>query len=328
MPTNLPPEYFEVEKRYKAATSIKEKIESLEELIGTIPKHKGTDKLRADLRRRLSKLKDNDQTKKGAGKQETAFHIEKEGAARVLVIGSTNVGKSSLIAKVTHANPKISASPFTTWFPTPGMMPIKDIQIQLIDTPPINREFTEPELFTLMQSSDLLLLMIDLQNSPTAQLEETLRILEEHRIIQLSHKKHYQINKHFKFFPFLFIVNKYDNENYNEDFEILCELLEYPCPLFPISVTNSRNLDILGEKIYEKLEIMRIYSKPPGKEPDLGQPFVLKKGSTIEEFASKVHKDFSQRLKTARIWGTGVYDGQMVGKDHVLNDEDIVELHL
>jgi ribosome-interacting GTPase 1 len=170
--------------------------------------------------------------------------------------------------------------------------------------------------------------MIDLQNSPTLQLEDTLKILEEHHISQLSNRNLFKENKQFKFFPFLFIVNKYDNENYDEDFEILCELLEYPCPLFPISVTNTRNLEILGEKIYEKLEIMRIYSKPPGKEPDLGQPFVLKKGSTIEEFASKVHKDFSLRLKTARIWGTGVYDGQMVGKDHVLKDEDIVELHL
>jgi ribosome-interacting GTPase 1 len=327
MPTNLPPEYFEAEKRYKAAASLQDKIELLEELIGTIPKHKGTDKLRADLRRRLSKLKDSTRAKKGTGKQESAFHIEKEGVGRVMVAGPTNVGKSSLLTKLTHAEPKVSASPFTTWTPTPGMLAIENIQVQLIDTPPLSREFVEPELFTLMQSADLILLLIDLQSSPIKQWEDSLKILEEHRIVPMFREKNYSSDLRIKFLPFLFFVNKYDDQNFDEDFNILCELMEKPCPLFPISVETGRNLEKIGKKIYDALNIMRIYAKPPGKEPDLGQPFVLKKGATVEEFAAKVHKDFLTRLKTARIWGSGVFEGQPVSKDHILQDGDVVELH-
>jgi hypothetical protein len=76
------------------------------------------------------------------------------------------------------------------------------------------------------------------------------------------------------------------------------------------------------------LEIIRIYSKPPGKEADLTKPFVIKKGCNVEDFANKVHHDFSQKLKTARVWGSSVFDGQLVGRDHILQDKDVVELHL
>ena len=152
MPTNLPPEYFEVEKRYKAARSPAEKAETLEELIGTIPKHKGTDKLRADLRRRLAKLKDSAaQSKKGTSRQESAYHIDKEGAGQVVVIGAPNVGKSALVRAVTNATPEVADFPFTTWAPTPGMMPYENTQFQLIDTPPLNRDYVEPDLMDLIK---------------------------------------------------------------------------------------------------------------------------------------------------------------------------------
>ena len=131
MPTNLPPEYFEAERRYKEARSNTERIDLLEELIGTIPKHKGTDKLRADLRRRLSKLKDAAEVSRKTGRHESSFHIEREGAGRVAVVGLPNVGKSSLVDVLTHATPKVSEYPFTSWTPTPGMMVYENIQIQL-----------------------------------------------------------------------------------------------------------------------------------------------------------------------------------------------------
>ena len=111
MPTNLPPEYYEAEKRYRAAQSPPEKAACLEVLISTIPKHKGTDKLRADLRRRLSKLKSAAQSKKGAGKHESVFHIDKEGAGMVVVIGPPNVGKSALVDVLTNASPQVADFP-------------------------------------------------------------------------------------------------------------------------------------------------------------------------------------------------------------------------
>ena len=160
MPTNLPPEYYEAERKYKEASSPEEKAKYLEELLSTIPKHKGTDKLRADLRKKLSKLKSLSQKKKKSGKHDSHFHIEKEGAARVMVLGASNVGKSSLVSLLTHAHPDISENPFTTWAPTPGMMEFNDIQIQLIDTPPIDRDYIEPELLDLIKSADLIILCL------------------------------------------------------------------------------------------------------------------------------------------------------------------------
>ena len=85
MPTNLPPEAIEAERQYRAAETIEEKIACLEEYISTIPKHKGTDHLRADLRRKLSKLKDAVQTQKRSGKQVSVYHIDREGAAGAMI---------------------------------------------------------------------------------------------------------------------------------------------------------------------------------------------------------------------------------------------------
>lgn len=328
MPTNLPPEYYTVEEKYRNAESTAAKVELLEELISTIPKHKGTDKLRAELRRKLSGLRKDQQKKKGAARHESGYHIEKEGAGRVAVVGAANVGKSALLNALTHARPKVADTPFTTWTPTPGMMEFKDVQIQLIDTPPFNEEFVETELFDLIRSCDLIVLIVDIQATPLQQFETSLKILEAHKLAPLHLRDSYDEAQRMTFKPFCIVVNKVDNHAFDEDFEIFNELLENEWPLIPVSVTQNRNLDRFAEIVFNRLEIIRIYSKPPGKDPDLSRPFVVKKGSTIIELAAKVHKDFYRNLKSARIWGEHVYDGQPVSRDHVLEDGDIVELHI
>ncbi len=328
MPTNLPPEYFEVEERYRAAKSPAEKIACLEELISTVPKHKGTDKLRGDLRRRLSKLKTAAQTRKGVSRQVSAFRIDKEGAGQVVVVGPPNVGKSALVAALTNATPEVADYPYTTWTPTPGMMPVENIQIQLIDTPPLNRDSVEPESLNLIRRSDLILLVVDLQTYPIQQLEDTIAFLQEHRIAPRRLKGRYSEQRRLTFKPLLVLVNKNDDESSDGDFEVLCELLEDDWPLLPVSATTGRNLERLKQVLFEQLEIIRVYSRPPGNEADLSAPFVLKKGSTVADFAGKVHQDFLEKLKTARVWGSAVYDGQMVGRDHVLHDGDVVELRI
>lgn len=327
MPTNLPPEYFEAERRYKEARSAAEKITLLEELIGTIPKHKGTDKLRADLRRRLSKLRDTEKPSKKSGRHESVYHIDREGAGRVAVVGYPNVGKSSLVDVLTHAKPKISEYPFTTWTPTPGMMPWENIQIQLIDTPPLNREHVEPELFDLLRGCDLILLVVDLRTDPIQQLEDGIAILAENRI-QVSGEEGIRSEDQRNVLPLLVVVNKNDDAKFDEDFQVFCELLEDEWTMISISAKTGRNLAQLKKSVFEALKIIRVYSKPPGKEVVHSAPFVLKKGGTVEEFAGKVHKDFLENLKTARVWGSEVYDGQLVGRDHVLHDGDVVELHI
>lgn len=328
MPLNLPPEALKAEKRYRAARPGTEKTAALEEFLSAIPKHKGTDRLRADLRRKLSQLKSEAQTRKKTGRQDSAFRIDKEGAGQVVVVGAANVGKSALVATLTNATPEVADYPYTTWTPTPGMMPVENIQIQLIDTPPLDRDYIEPELLDLIRRSDLILLVVDLQTYPIQQLEDTTAILQEHRIAPLHRKDRYPEQPRMTFKPLLVLANKNDDENTDEDFEVLQELLGDEWPLLPISTTTGRNLERLKQAVFERLEIIRVYARPPGKEPDLSTPFVLEKGSTVADFAEKVHRDFLEKLKTARVWGHGVYDGQMVSRDHVLHDGDVVELRI
>jgi len=328
MPANLPPEYLEAEKRYRAAKNATEKLACLEDMLTLLPKHKGTDKLRADLRKRVSKVKAASQAKKGLSKRESAFHIDKEGAGQVVVVGPANVGKSALVAKLTNANPEVADFPLTTWKPTPGMMPVENIQIQLVDTPPLNRDYVEPELLDLIRRSDIILLVVDLQTDPVEQLEETVNLLEEQRIVPSHVRDKYEEQRLLKFIPFLVLANKNDDENTDENLEIFRELTDNDWPIISVSTITGRNLELLKNTLVDKLQIIRVYSKAPGKEPDLTAPFVLKRGSTVEDFASKVHKDFVDKLKIAKVWGEKVFDGQMVQRDYILRDGDVVELHI
>jgi len=326
MPTNLPAEYSEAEEKYRAATNPSERIQRLEEMISTVPKHKGTDKLRADLRRRLSKLKSSAQKKKKVSRHESAFHIVKEGAGQAVIVGPANVGKSALVTALTNASPIVASYPYSTTIPIPGMMLVKDVQIQMIDTPPLDREYIDPELMDLIRRADVILLVVDLQTFPIEQLEGTIALLRENRIVPNQLRSTFAEEDKIVFKPFIIISNKCDDEECVGLHEIVCELLQGEWSCLPVSADSGRNLDDLKEAVFEALDIIRIFSKPPGEEADLSSPFVLKRGGTVEEFAGKVHKDFLKDMKSARIWGAGVFDGQMVGRDHILQEGNIVEL--
>jgi len=246
----------------------------------------------------------------------------------VVVIGPANVGKSALVSALTNASPEVSPVPYTTWEPTPGMMPIENIQVQLIDTPPLDRDYVEPQLLNLIRRADLILLMVDLQTYPIEQLENTIAILQEHRIVPSHLKDRYPDQRRITFKPLLVLVNKTDDEIADEDFEVLHELLGDEWPLLPVSATTGRNLERLKQAVFDQLDIIRVYSKPPGKDPDFSAPFVMKKGGTVADFAGKIHQDFLEKLKAARVWGSTAFDGQMVGRDYVLQDGDVVELRI
>ena len=326
MPTNLPPEYFEADKRYREASTPEEKILRLEELLSTIPKHKGTDHLRADLRNRLAKLKASAQTRKKSSGAASAFHINKEGAGQVALIGPANTGKSSLLTALTNAQPEISAAPYTTRLPTPGMMLVENVPIQLVDTPALDRTYVEAELFNLIRQADFLLLVVDLQTYPLQQLEETIAILEEHRIEPIQRARRVEDQRGLVVKPLLVLANKCDDDELEELYTIFCQELEEEWPCLPVSATSGRNLGFMQQRVLAALDVIRVYAKPPGREPDMSAPFILKRGSTVADLALKVHHDFYERLAFARVWGSSAFEGQMVQKEYVLQDGDIVEL--
>ena len=326
MPTNLPPDYFDAEKRYRDAEGIAEKIACLEEMISIVPKHKGTDKLRADLRRQLSKLKAESDAHIKHAAHASAFHIEKEGAGQVVLIGLANAGKSTLLVALTNARPEISPTPHTTWKPTPGMMRIDNLQVQLVDTPALDPEYTNPGVFDIIRRADLVLVILDLQADPFFQYETTLAMLQDHRIRLYHPGTTPETLEHQKSLPAIIVVNKCDDASADDDFAVLCELFEGECPLLPLAAQSGRYFDRLAPRILEALDVIRVYAKPPGSDPDLDTPFVLKNGSTVTDLARKIHRDFYEHLKFARVWGSTSFDGQLVQRDYLLQDGDIVEL--
>jgi uncharacterized protein len=326
MPTNLPPEYYEVDKRYRAAETAAEKIALLEELLSTIPKHKGTEHLRGDYKSRLAKLKASQQGKKGASRPASSFHIEREGAGQVVVIGSANTGKSSLVRALTNAQPEVSEAPFTTWQPAPGMMEADSVPVQLIDTPALDRDYLEPEFFDLLRRADVILVLVDVTADPFDQFELALKLLADRRIFPLRAHLEADPEQRSVCKPLLILANKCDDPAGDLDCQVFSELLEADWSILPVSAERGRNLEELKSTILAHLNVIHVYAKPPGQDADLSAPFVMKDGSTIEDLAGKVHKDILYHLKFARVWGKAVHDGQMVGRDYILQDGDIVEL--
>ncbi len=328
MPTNLPPDFYEAEKRFRLAKSPEEKITCLEEMLSIIPKHKGTDHIRADYRRQISKLRTAARTPKGGSIHVSAFRINREGPGQVVVLGPTNVGKSALVTALTNATPEVAPTPYTTWRPTPGMMLVDNVQIQLIDTPPLDREYLEPELVDLIRRADLILLVLDLQTHPDQQLETTIEILRQNRIVPLHLKGGVEEEQYVWYVPVLVLTNKCDDESMDEICQIFREMLEDEWPILSVSATTGRNLDQLRQIVFENLQLIRVYSKAPDEEPDFSEPVVMKQGATLEEFTKEIHKDFHEKLKFAKVWGSADFDGQMVQRDYILHDGDVVELHI
>ncbi|MEJ2313271.1 MAG: TGS domain-containing protein [Nitrospirota bacterium] len=320
MPANLPPEYYEAEKKFKEAPPGPAKVAALEELIATVPKHKGTDKLRADLRRRLSKLRDEAQKKKKGGRGDL-FTVPKEGAAQVALVGFANSGKSSVLAALTNAKPVVAEYPVSTVMPLQGMMPFEDIQLQLVDLPPVGNESTDGWVSGILRVADILLLVIDLSDAPDVQAELLVGQLEAWNI-HLKEGAEGGVSKRA-----VFAANKSDLPGAKEGFRSLRE--KYPeIPAVSVSAAAGEGLEELRRALFDRAGIVRVYTKEPGKDPDMGTPFTLPVGSTVIDLAQTVHKDFASGLKFACIWGSSKFPGQRVQRDYELRDGDVVELHI
>jgi hypothetical protein len=339
MPANLTPQYLAAEQRFKQATTTQEKIDALEEMMALIPKHKGTEKLQADLRRRLARLRNEAEKKGGVSRASAMYSVPREGAGQIVILGAANVGKSSLLARMTKATPEIADYPFTTRLPQPGMMPFENIQIQLVDMPPISTHLYEPWMGGIVRQADLSLLVADLgRDTMLDEIEEVLSILLIARI-QLAGKSSVIANPD-KDLPrsqyyALMVANKLDTAGAAENLNILKEFFGERFEIIPFSSSTGEGADALRRTLFERLGVIRIYTKAPGKKADLtGTPYTLKHGSTVIDVAKAVHRDFVHTLKFAKIWSSEKshrsikFNGQMVERSHQLEDGDILELHV
>ncbi len=326
MPANLPPDYHEAEKRWRAAKTAAEKIAALEEMLRIMPKHKGTDKLQADLKARIAKLK-KEPPKKGARRGFSPM-IPKEGAGQVALVGPPNSGKSSLVARLTKAKPEVAAYPHTTLKPTPGMMPFEDIAFQLIDLPPLSEDYTEPWLFDLIKRADLVWAVVD-GTSPLTQFEkiEALLTVKRIQLIPVGQELPEDLLAGWTYLEAVVVATGSDKAETAENLLILDELMEGRWPIWAVSTVTNQGLEELKRATFGALDIIRVYTKLPGKPPDMGAPFTLARGATVADLAAKIHKDFSDKLRHARVWGSGVFDGQTVPREHILSEGDVVEIH-
>jgi len=328
MPANLPPQYKEAEERYRQAKTTPDKILALEEMLAIIPHHKGTDKLIAQLRKRLSQHKEEFKRRPSTSRKADPFVVKKEGASQVVLVGLPNCGKSQILASLTNALPMIADYPFTTRIPLPGMMKFENIQIQLVDTPPLMDEHAESGLFNLIRNADALTIVLDLTEDCGTQIDLILEELNRRRIkiLRKGEEKKTEVGLSYK--RALFIANKADLPEAGPNCRDLLDKFLKIYPVLCISARENLNLDALRKEIFDVLDTVRAYTKAPGKTADLEDPVILPKGSTVLDFASQIHKDFIEKLKYARIWGKEKYDGQMVQRDYVLQDGDIIELHV
>ncbi len=325
MPANLPPQYFEAEKRLRTAKSPEEKIEALQTMLAIMPRHKGTDKLHADLRRKIAKISEEAERKYATSR--ASFYIRKEGAGQVVLIGPPNSGKSQLLAATTEALPDIADYPYTTKAPVIGMMKFENVQIQLVDTPPITIRDSRTWLNNIARNADLIAVIVDLSSRPAEQVETVLQELEGMGILPAANGvTETTIGRHQS--KMLIVGNKNDLENAGTGGRELVRKYGARFPVITISTIDGSSLEELKRGLFKALDIIRVHTKSPGIKADLSDPMIMKKGSTIKDAAESVHKDFRSKLKYALVWGSGKFDGQRVSQDHVLQDNDIIELHI
>ncbi len=325
MPANLTPEYFKAEKWYREATTNEEKILALERMLAVMPKHKGTDHLKADLRRKLSKLKETATQKKRSG-QVDVFHVPRSGAGQVVLLGVPNSGKSTIVGMLTNAKVNIAEFPYATGGPVPGMVKFEDIQIQLVDMPPITADYVAPGQVGTYRNCDLIAIVIDLSADVVEQTDVLFDFLDSRSLLLDEGTLSADSQGNILAKPAFCICAKADiaTEGALEKLKKYCKrIFEF----VKVSAETGEGLEELPAELFKNLKIIRIYAKPPGKPADMNEPFTLPAGSSVMDLAQAIHRQLAEKLQSAKIWGTGVYDGQNVQLTHTLHDKDIVELH-
>jgi ribosome-interacting GTPase 1 len=337
MPANLTPEYKAAEAAFRKARDPRERLERLREMLRVIPKHKGTDHLQGDIKRRIKELSEEHEHQKGGVRGGPPLVIRPEGAAQLALIGPPNTGKSSMHARLTGSGAHAAPYPFTTLYPEPGMMPHEDVHFQLVDLPAVSAEHPVPWLASTLETADASLLVVDLGDP--ACIEQVASALDSLRVRRVTLTDCWESTvepvvsaREDPFavrLPTLLLANKADRlADADADLRAFLEVVGLRYPALAVSATTGQGLGKIGPWLFDHLGIVRVYTKMPGRPPDVDRPFTLRRGQTVEDVAGLVHKDLAQSLKYARVWGKGGFDGQHVGRHHLVADGDAIELHV
>ncbi len=332
MPVNQSPMYKKAEERYRSASTPADRLAALEEMFRLVPKHKGSEKLQAQIKQKIKATKEELQQgrgKGGAGHRDL-FAVPKQGAGQVVLLGAPNVGKSSIVGALTEAKVEIADFPFSTQCAVPGMARFEDAPIQLVDMPPIIEGHAQPGMLGAYRAADAILLVVDLSAIDLLdQFEQPLGLLAERGLKPVSQPTLEFDEDESAALPkrMLVVANKSDTPGADGNFEGLQELVVGDLVMLPVSASTGEGLEAMMASLFGLLDVIRIYAKKPGKPADLQEPFILTKGGTVQDMAYMIHRELADGLKTARVWGTQVHDGQQVHHTHVLADKDVVELH-
>jgi ribosome-interacting GTPase 1 len=326
---NLTPQYLEAEAEYKRAQTAEERLECLKKMWALVPKHKASEKLQAELKTKLSEAREEaERERKSPKKGGVSYKIPRQGAGQVVLLGGPNAGKSRLLSRLTRATPEVAPYPFTTREPHAGMMEWEDARVQLIDLPPVTADFLEGYVSSMTRAADAAVLLVDLadDDGPFAA-EAVIDRLAGVKTVLTDQPPAEPDDPSIHYTRTLLLANKVGAPGAADRLEIVREMFGARFPVQALDAESGTGLEEARTAIYRFLNVIRVYSKKPGKPPDLEAPFTCPAGSTVQQMAELVHREFTDKLKSARVWGTGVFDGQTVTRDHVLHDKDVVELH-
>ncbi len=329
MAVNLTPQYHEAELEYKRAQTAEARLECLKKMWQLVPKHKASEKLQAELKTKISETKEEvESERKNPKKAGVSYKIPRQGAGQVVLVGGPNAGKSRLLTRLTRATPEVAPYPFTTREPYAGMMEWEDVRVQMIDTPPITPDYLEGWQTSMVRSADACVLVVDLADDDGPfSADAVIERLAHVKTVLIGQPPIDNPDPTVQHVRTLLAANKLDAEGAADRLDMVREMFAARFPIHSLDAESGKELETLRTAIYQFLNVIRVYTKRPGKPADMDSPFTCPAGSSVGQMAELVHRDLAEKLKSARIWGQGVFDGQTVTRDHILHDKDVVELH-